>query len=324
MRYQQDLQLALRDRYRRLVVAEYSTIGYEIRLVAGWISGQPALRGTLAEAERVEPGLDFDTWEKGLATTPIFSWASETEAGRATLAWKLLRHIANDPADAARNAVLGYATRVGRTSSLDDKTLAFVQLVFSPLFDFLIEQVGTQGSVLYMLERYVRRLEWFERDELYRQYQADRRNGEDLYDRDLRKFLFSEGIDMPFSQARSASGLSDVLTDLDTGDPFVGEVKLFDAVDHGKRELATGVNQAVQYAQDFGKSTGYLIIINLSDRQLELPTDGPDGGWPPYLDLSGVRVYLVAVRALPTASASKQGKPRPFPVTRKDLISRDT
>jgi len=323
VRYQQDLQVALRDRYRRLIVAGYATLGQEIQLVAGWIGDQAALRGILEEAERAEPDLDFDTWEKDLTVSQIFRWASQTEAGRATLAWKLLRHIADNPADTARDAVLGYATRITRTSAVDDTARAFVQMVFSPLFDFLIERVSSQSSVLYVLERYLRRVEWFERGDLYRRYLADRQNGEAVYDLDLRKFLFSEGINMPFSQARSASGLSDVLTDLDTDDPFIGEVKLFDADGHGKRELATGVNQATQYAQDWNKTTGYLVIINLSGRTLELPTDGPEGAWPPYLDLGGVRVYLIAVRALPTPTASQQGKPRPVPITREDLINPD-
>jgi hypothetical protein len=84
------------------------------------------------------------------------------------------------------------------------------------------------------------------------------------------------------------------------------------------------VNQATQYAQDWRKSTGYLIIINLSGRQLELPTDGPQGGGPRYLDLGGIRVYLITVRALPTPTASQQGRPRPVSVTREDLINPDT
>ena len=84
----------------------------------------------------------------------------------------------------------------------------------SPLFDFLLEQVAAESSILYILERYVRRVEWFERDDLHARAMQDTRRAEEVYDTDLRRFLFSEGISMPFSQARSASGLSDVLTDL--------------------------------------------------------------------------------------------------------------
>ena len=45
--------------------------------------------------------------------------------------------------------------------------------------------------------------------------------------------------------------------------------------------------------------------------------------WPPYIDVASVRVYLIAVRALPTVSASKQGKAQPVMVTREDPVDPD-
>ena len=331
MRYQQDLQVSLRDRLRRLLVAPGEDASHEVRLVTDWIAQRPALRAILAEAERAEPGLDHEGLVSALrqgggGLGRSFRWPSQTDESRATLIWCLMRRIAAEDQDGTMGTqiVLTYARAVKSGSNINDTWREFAERILRPLFDYLDERVGTESSVLYTLERYVRRVEWFERDELHQRYLANRQNGEGVYNLDLRKFLFSEGINMPFSEAKSASGLSDVLTDLDTDDPFVGEVKLFDGDNHGKRELATGVNQATQYAQDWRKSTGYLIIINLSGRQLELPTDGPQGGWPPYLDLGGIRVYLITVRALPTPTASQQGRPRPVSVTREDLINPDT
>src|SRR5690242_1683838 len=109
------MQLALRERYRRLMVADYATAGQEVLFAAGWIEKQPVLRGILAEAERAEPDLDFESWEKNLATAQIFSWACRTEEGRATLAWKLMQRLASAGADAARDGMLNYGHRVGRT-----------------------------------------------------------------------------------------------------------------------------------------------------------------------------------------------------------------
>ncbi len=332
MRYQQDLQVSLRDRLRRLLVADCEDAGHETRLVTGWIEQQPTLRALLAEAERAEPSLDPDSLitalrEGGGGLGRSFRWPSQTEEGRAVLIWHLMKRIAaddQDGTDGTRIAMTyGRAVSSSGSSNINDIWREFTERILRPLFDHLDERIGAESSVLYTLERYVRRVEWFERDDLYRRYEEDRQNGEEVYNRDLRKFLFSEGINMPFTQAKSASGLSDVLTDLDTEDPFIGEVKLFDARNHGKRELATGVNQAAAYAQDWKKNTGYLIIINLSARPLELPSDGPKGTWPPYLDLGGIRVYLIAVRALPTPTASKQGKPQPVTITREDLINPD-
>jgi hypothetical protein len=58
VRYQEDLQVNLRDRLRRLMVASAEDAAHEVRLVADWIGQRPALRAILAEAEGAEPGID--------------------------------------------------------------------------------------------------------------------------------------------------------------------------------------------------------------------------------------------------------------------------
>lgn len=173
----------------------------------------------------------------------------------------------------------------------------FAERVPRPFFDYLGERVGAESSILYVLERYVRRVEWFDRDALYDRAMRETRKAEEVYDTDLRRFLFSEGINMPFSQAKSASGLSDVLADLDTDDPLVCEVKVFDADNRGKRHLAVGVNQAISYAGDYGKQVAYLVIVNLSGRPLSLPSEQDPKIWPPRITVAGTLVYLIAVRA---------------------------
>ncbi len=178
--------------------------------------------------------------------------------------------------------------------------------------------------MLYLLERYVRRVEWFQREPLYARYQENTCQGRALYDADLRRFLFDQGLDMPLSQAKSAAALSDVLGELDTDDPLVCEVKVFDADSHDKRGIVSGVHQVINYAHDYGKTSAYLVIINLSGRPLELPTDGSEKAWPRYVDLSGVRVHLIPVRALPVPSASKLGKAQPVTLTREALIDPDS
>ena len=329
MRYQQDLQAALQRRYERLMAANAWDITYEVGLVADWISQQSALHAILAEAERVEPGLNFDQWERGLRVAYSgLNWSARTEAGRASLAWQLMQRVARDsppPFGQIGGLVQEYASAfsLARGGNIHEQAHDFVERIIGPLIEFLEQQVGAESSVLYALERYVRRVEWFDREELHGRYCKDSRRGEEVYDKDLRRFLFSEGINMPFSQARSASGLSDVLSDLDTDDPLVCELKIFDGDARGKRHLASGVNQVVQYAQDYGKTAAYLVIINLSGRVLELPSIGASNAWPPHVKTAGVRVHLIAVRALPTATASKQGKAVPIVVTLADLINTD-
>jgi hypothetical protein len=227
--------------------------------------------------------------------------------------------LVNEIADGGenRNDSVAYGMRLTRSTNLNDMGRALVEKVYAPLFDYLIDHVAAESSVLYVLERFVRSVEWFTREQLYQEYLADTANGEMVYDKALRQFLFGEGINMPFSQAKSPAGVSDVLAELDSEDPLVCEVKLYTG---DKRPIGTGLNQAVLYAQDHGKSVAYLVVLNLTDRTIQFPTDGDEKQPPPYLDVGGVRVYLLVVRALPpAASASKAGKPKPLTLTKDDL-----
>lgn len=91
----------------------------------------------------------------------------------------------------------------------------------------------------------------------------------------------------------------------------------------GQASVASGVQQAAHYADDYGKFEAYLLIVNLSGRQLELPTDGGCKTWPSCSDLAGVRVYLVTVRAKRVASAGRPGTARPVVINRDDLVNPD-
>ena len=330
MRYQQDLQVSLRERLRRLMVAGCEDASHEVRLVTGWIDKQPALRSILAEAERSEPELAPDALVStlingGTGLGRQFRWPNQTEEGRAVIIWRLMQRITAEDDDGTDSVhiTMRYGRPVSDQRNIDDVWREFTERILRPLFDYLGERVGEESSILYILERYIRRVEWFDRNELHTRAMQDPRKAEEVYDSDLRRFLFSESINMPFSQAKSASGESDVLTDLDTDDPLVCEVKIFDA-SRGKRHLASGVHQAISYASDYGKQVAYLLIINLSGRPLNLPSDDDAKLWPPRITVAGIRVYLIGVRALPpTASASKLGKPAPVSITLDDLVDPD-
>jgi hypothetical protein len=318
MNRQQDLQVKLRERLRRLLTSDAASIEAGARLVRDFIEGDPLSSALLAEAAEREPDLDISAWVASIKAGDRHAPRTyKTEEGHATLAWALLRAIANDEVNA------GAYWHVSGHKDLNDAVRATVETYVTPLFDFLDERVGDQSSVLYSFERYVRMIEWFDRDRLYAEFEADTAQGEDVYDRHLRRFLFREGIDMPFSQAESASGLSDAVSNLNSDDPLICEIKLFDGKGRGKAHIASGVHQVQQYAVDFSKTVAYLVIVNISGQPLNLPTDGDEKVWPPYVDLGGIRVYLLPVRALRVASASKLGKAKATRITRDDLMNPD-
>jgi hypothetical protein len=318
MRYEEDLQLKVRERYRRLLTSNYTAWGTTLKVTRDWILGQRPLTLLLTEAARAEPDLDPPTWVSETIGNQGFSdWPHTTEDGQATLCWAIMNQWAEevDPRQAAM--MLSGATNIN--DSVRETTENYLQ----PLFDYLSERVGDTSSVLHIMDRYVRVIEWFDRDALAASYDLDTVHGEEIYNRHLRRFLFSEGLDMPYTEAASPSGDSDALSNLETDDPLVCELKLFDNVNKGKRHVASGVHQAVQYAHDYGKDTAYLVIVNLSGRALNLPTDADSKTWPPVLDVGGVRIYMINARGNRRASASKLGKTDPITWTREDLIDLD-
>lgn len=99
MKYQQQLQVAVRERFRRLMTASPDSASHEVHLTVTWIKGKPALRGLLEGAGRAEPGLDWEQFRQGLTHRGQFAWTSRTEEGRAFLIWGLMQEIAaeDDP-----------------------------------------------------------------------------------------------------------------------------------------------------------------------------------------------------------------------------------
>jgi hypothetical protein len=314
VRWQQDLQVKLRDRYKRLYTVSAGGLAKEIDLVVAWIADQRALVYILDEARLAEGPPDAETWLEE-ARRGQWDWPTKTEAGRAVLVWDLLRHIS-----VSTTRIDQFLFRFSASSRFDEMARDFVEQVAQPLIDYLSEQIGDGSSVLYTLERYVRQTEWFDRDRLYHEFNENSQKGEDVYDRHLREFLFREGFNMPYSQQRSPSGTSDVLSDLESDDALVCELKVYDGVNRDIGHLASGVTQALQYATDHRKHAAHLVIVNLTPRPLLLPSDGPETARPPYLDLPNVRVYLIQVRGLPRESASKQGKTEPLRIDRARLV----
>ena len=314
MRYERDLQVRLRERYRRLFKTDYHVYDGEASYFRRYILGVPALRAIIENVGRAEPNVDPDKWIEERFTYSGYEWP-DTEIGRAKIVWRLIERLADEDAD---------VVQVGRSFSHETNMNAIArdltEKAIEPFVEYLEERLGSESEVLYLLERLKRRIEAFDQEELYAKYEADTQHGEETYDRYIRKFLFDQGIDNPFSQPRSASGEADIVSGLDGDDPLVEETKLYNGEGYNVAYVAKGFNQAVQYAQDHGKTVGHLVVVNLSDHNLQLPSDEDPSIWPPRLHVAGVTVYMVVVRGRPLPSASKRGRQATKTVTRDELV----
>ncbi len=223
---------------------------------------------------------------------------------------------------AARNAETGWMVPDGfsHERNFDSQVRDFNDIAVEPLIDHLDERLSAETDLLYLFERYRRRVLWFEQERLWTEYSTDSSRGEAVYDGDLRQFLFEQGVDFPFSQVASPSGRADITLLDPTDQPLPLEVKLFDGGRYGISYIAKGLGQAFRYAEDYDQPDGYLVVFNLTVDAIELPTDDPAAGWPPRIQIEDRGVFIIVVQASPCASASSAGKQRVHSVQRSDLI----
>jgi hypothetical protein len=187
------------------------------------------------------------------------------------------------------------------------------ELFVIPLCHFLIDQLSQDSAILYTILRYKRYIEWFEAPHLRNQYRDADQNGENILDENLRKFLFESGIDYPFSQPVSPQGKVDVVAGLETNDPLVLEIKVWDSSKgYKENRIHDGLRQVIEYATKYGKDKGHIIVFNLDPQPLVFIGEQNRGEWPSSLEYGGRTYYFIdihlAERPKPISQFDK-GKP---------------
>lgn len=289
----------------------------QLKILYDFLRATPVFRTKLEWLEASYPEDDADGWigthitearNKGYQRWP------DDEGRRMRVFVRAIESMllqGQDPKDWGFQMVFG--------SSFDDGTAYITRQIVQPLANYLSANLGDHSDVLYRLGRFKRLVENFDQTTLYTAYEANTGKGEGVYDDALRRFLFMEGIDYPYSKPRSGSGEADIIAGIESDDPLVLEVKLFNAKSYGPAYIAKGLGQAIRYAQNYSKTIGHLVVINLSDKRLNLPTDGPAGA-PLRIVTEGVTVFITVVQGKPKVSASEEKKPQTVTVTRDQLV----
>lgn len=195
------------------------------------------------------------------------------------------------------------------------------KLFVDPIHDLLVDQVKSSSSMLFALLRYKRWAEWFKAAQLRERYSSEVAGGESALDKSLRRFLFESGIEYPFSEPVSPRGKADIVAGLETDDPLVLEVKVWDS-SKGYREnrVRDGLRQAMQYAADYGKDGGYIVVFNLDKEPLSFANQFTKNAWPPRIEHGGRTYHFVDVNiADQTKPVSQQEKGRRVSVNEVNL-----
>lgn len=195
------------------------------------------------------------------------------------------------------------------------------EIYLIPIYNFLADQVQGSSAILYILLRYKRWVEWFMANELYQEYQTNSKNGEAILDESLRRFLFESGIDYPFSQPASPGGKVDVVAGLETDDPLVLEIKVWDSQKNYKEDrILDGLRQAIEYSTKYGKDRGHVVVFNLDEAPLSFISQTDKGEWPPRIEYGAKTYYFLDVHiAKKSKPISQQDKGKLVQVNEIDL-----
>ena len=318
MLYLRDLRARLQERRNRLYGSDYVSYDAELRYFFDFLDKNPYIRSLLNSLDASDTA-DLDDWiEKSRVARQL--QFPDTEEGRAKICHSILsRCAANDEGDNA----LEWANMLGiDQKKYNDSLKNFNTTIVDPFVNFLYDRIDNAGNVLYIIERFKLKAEWFMRDELYELYKLDTQRGEALLDRRLRASLFEGGIDYPFSQPSSPSGKADIVALLGSDDPLVLEVKVYDPdLSKDVANLRQGFHQAFRYASDYNESLGYLVIFNCSSNQLVITTDNePENEFPPRIVHGGKTFFIVTIDVNPERdSASKEDPSGRVTIDSKEL-----
>ncbi len=204
----------------------------------------------------------------------------------------------------------------------DESISKFVGNIIEPIVHYMHDSIEETSFVLYLLERYKKRTEWFLAGTLNEKYSQATANYEQIFEDDLRLFLFDQGIDYPFSTPKSGSGRADIVGQLDTVDPLVLEVKIYDSGrGYRKNRVVDGFKQIVDYTNNYNKTTGYLVVYNLDPIEIVITTSSNEQTFPQRVLFNNKVYYIIFINLNYDVSASKQGKQKVETIKEEDLFA---
>jgi len=261
-----DLRYRLQQRRDAILKSDYQSVQANIHYLFSFINGNPLLKcisDELASHENAIPTPESwlnDTGARNRGSIPTF----DSDVLFACFCQLMLNSLLQ-----ANDKGLGIINEVSLKRHLADQVDDFNEKYLMPFHQYIDERIDDFNSTLYLLQKYKYACEWFERYRLYNQYKGNESRGEANLDKDLRRFLFLQGIEYPFSSPLSASGRADVIAELDTEHPLVLEIKIFDLdKNYDKSYIRKGFRQAYYYANDYNEPVGYLFIFKTCERDL--------------------------------------------------------
>jgi len=313
-----NLRTDLQEWKNRLYRATYQQFGHQLKYLFNNIDKNKQLIGLMTEAINKFPYTkeNLENINGQMENGEEFSFGSDVQ--QASFCYQFCIYLFTEYNNYNLHQ---YDTFIGR--DFDSTKTTIVEEFISPILYYLHDRLDKSNSITFLLEKYKRRTEWFTRKELFCIYKSTDKNYEQIFEDDLRLFLFDQGIDYPFSTPLSASGRADIIGEIETDEPLIIEIKIFDKEKgYGKDRIKDGFTQIVKYANDYNKDVGYLVIFNMDNFEINFKTSETDNVFPPSLIFNNKIYYFIVINCAVNETASKLGTLKEIEITMAELTKK--
>ncbi|HTH57637.1 MAG TPA: hypothetical protein VL728_16415 [Cyclobacteriaceae bacterium] len=313
-----NLRSNLQEWKNRLSRATYDQFGNQLKYLLENIEKNIQLKGVIDEACLKRPYANDVLTQFVDQRQDGGDIAFENETHQVAFNYQFLKYFISRIGNYNLHALIFF-----QRGDFNDTKSEIIENYISPIIYYLHDKLEKSSSTIYLLEKYKKRTEWFTKKELHNLYSTADKSYEQIFEDDLRLFLFDQGIDYPFSTPKSASGRADVVGEIETNDPIVIEIKIFDRnKNYGKDRVKDGFSQIVKYSNDFNKDVGYLVIFNMDEAELNLKFSEGTQIFPPSIKFNNKVFYFIVINLSMTESASKSGVVKEVEITEQELTAK--
>lgn len=316
MYYNHNIRASLQEWKNRLYRATYEQFGHQLKYCINNLENSRLLKSLLQDAM-----LKYPYTEKQLQqivdgqeySRPNMSFSDEIQ--HTSYCFQILKHFIKIANTYNLHSLTAFYGR-----DFEDTKRNIIEEYITPIFYYLHDKLDKSNSVVFLLEKYKKRTEWFTYNQLLNKYSLAEKNYEQIFEDDLRLFLFDQGIDYPFSTPKSTSGRADIIGSIDTDDPLVIEIKIFDREKgYGKNRITEGFSQIIKYTNDYHKDTGYLVVFNIDKAEIDIALNEKSNIFPPSITTNNRTYFVIVINIYTGISASKIGTTEIITIHEDDL-----
>jgi hypothetical protein len=308
-----DLRVKLRNRRSRIASCGFEDFLPQTKQFFAFLDTNSVLKAVIAEllARNQESVTEVEsmTPEQKRSERPF----GETAEKAATIGYIMWREFGS------QNNESGFHSFALGSGDFNVTSGVYKDWYVEPLFDYLDETLDDANIILAMLIRYKQKVEWYRRSEVMAKYSDETKKGEEHVKKHMFEFLFEQGLSF-HAEPVAASGKPDVVSLDNSQFPFVGDAKIFDGESRGASYIKKGFYQVFHYCCDYNSPIGYLIVFNVSKKQLRVDlASAPDG--IPRFEYNHKTIFLIVIDLYEhEGTASTRGVADTVTITASELI----